>query len=127
MNTYISNIEQKTLENSFFREVLYTSQHIQLVVMALPPKGEIGVEVHPTTDQFFRIEAGTGTLVVNGESHQVKDGDAIVVPAGTQHNLINSSETEELKLYTLYAPPHHKDGILHKTREEAEADTTDHL
>lgn len=127
MKTYISNIEQKTLENSFFREVLYTSQHIQLVVMALPPKGEIGAEVHPTTDQFFRIEAGTGSLVVNGESHQVKDGNAIVVPAGTEHNVINTSETEELKLYTLYAPPHHKDGIVHKTREEAEADTCDHL
>ncbi|MBI2338425.1 cupin domain-containing protein [Candidatus Daviesbacteria bacterium] len=127
MTGFIGNIEEQTLENNYFRKVLYTGQHVQLVVMCLQPNEEIGLEVHEVTDQFLRIEKGIGKVVMDGKEQVIKDGDAIIVPAGTEHNVINTSSTDQLKLYTLYAPPHHKDGIVHKTKEEAEDDTTDHL
>lgn len=127
MTDFIGNIEEKTLKNSYFREVLYTGQHAQLVVMSLKPNEDIGEEVHAIVDQFLRIEKGTGTVVINGTEHSVKDGDAIVVPAGAKHNLINSSSDKELKLYTVYSPPHHKDKTVHKTKADALADKEDHL
>ncbi|MGB9847894.1 MAG: cupin domain-containing protein [Minisyncoccia bacterium] len=120
MKGYFVNIEKETLENNNFRKVLYTGKNSQLVLMSLKPKEEIGMEVHPDNDQFFRFEKGEGKVIIDGNEYQVKDGDAIVVPAGAQHNVINISETEELKLYTIYSPPHHKDGIVRVTKEEAE-------
>lgn len=127
MTNYLANIEKLTLDNTYFRQVLYTSQHAQLVVMCLQPNEEIGEETHTVTDQFFRIETGEGKVIVNGEEQPVKDDDAIIIPAGTKHNLVNTSAEKQLKLYTIYCPPHHKDGITHQTKQAAEADTTDHL
>lgn len=124
---FVENIEEHTLSNTHFRHVLYTGQHAQLVVMSLRPSEDIGVEVHTTTDQFFRIEKGVGKVVMNGEEHILKDGSALVIPAGTEHNIINTSSENPLKLYTIYSPPHHKDGIVHATKEDALADKTDHL
>lgn len=118
---YVGNIEETTLANTFFRQVLFTGEHSQLVVMCLKPQEEIGLEVHPNVDQFFRIEAGTGKVVLNGEEHSVKNADAILVPAGVEHNVVNTSTTEELKLYTIYSPPNHKDGTVHRTKAEASA------
>ena len=118
---YVGNIEEKTLTNAFFREVLFTGKFCQLVVMSLKPGEEIGMEVHPNVDQFFRFEKGEGKVVMNGEESLVKDGFSVVVPAGTQHNIINTSQTEELKLYTIYSPPNHPEGTIHKTKEEAMA------
>jgi len=115
------NIEKATLENNNFRKVLYTGKHNQLVLMSLRPKEEIGMEVHPDNDQFFRFEKGQGKCVIDGNEYEISDGVAIVVPAGAQHNIINTSDTEELKLYTIYSPAHHKDGIVRATKEEAEA------
>lgn len=127
MAGFVDNIEEKTLANSYFRQVLYTGQHVQLVLMTLKPQEEIGFEVHEITDQFLRIEAGEGKVIIDGEEHTIKDGTAIIVPAMSKHNVINTSETQELKLYTVYAPPHHKDGVVHQTKQEAEADREDHL
>ncbi len=127
MSGFVGNIEDITLSNDNFRKVVYTGQHAQLVLMSLLPNEEIGMEVHPTTDQFLRIEKGEGKVIMNGEEQSIKDGSAIVVPAGTEHNVINTSSTTELKLYTVYSPSHHRDGTIHKTKEEAEADTEDHL
>lgn len=127
MTGFVDNIEEKTLENSYFRQVLYTGAHAQLVVMSLKPNEEIGMEVHEITDQFLRVEKGEGKVIMGGEEHLLKDGSAIVVPAGTQHNIINASPTNFMKLYTIYSPPHHKDGTIHKTKQEAETDTADHL
>jgi len=127
MTGYVDNIEEKTQENSFFRKVLFTGQHMQLVLMAIKPNGEIGMEVHETTDQFLRIESGQGRVIINDEEHSIKDGTAIIVPAGARHNIVNTSSSEELKLYTVYAPPHHKDGTVHQTKEEADADEEDHI
>ena len=121
MTGFVGNIEEKTLENSFFRQVIYTSQHVQLVLMTLKPNEEIGVEVHEVTDQFFRIESGEGKVIMNGEESAVSDGSAVIVPAGTQHNIINTSQTDPLKLYTIYSPPNHPEGTIHKTKEEAMA------
>lgn len=115
------NIEESTLENKNFRKVLYTSQHNQLVLMSLKPKEEIGEEIHADTDQFFRFEGGNGKCIINETEYQIKDGDAIVIPAGAKHNVINTDAVKELKMYTIYSPPHHKDGIVHKTKEEAVA------
>lgn len=123
---YVDDIEAKTLANSFFREVLFTGKYAQLVVMSLLPSEEIGMEVHQTVDQFFRIEKGQGKVVMNGEEHEIKDGSAIIVPAGTEHNVINASSTEALKLYTIYSPPNHPDKKIHKTKAEAMADEEDH-
>ncbi len=127
MTGFVGNIEEKTRKNEFFRQVLFTSQHTQLVVMSIVPRGEIGTEVHAVTDQFLRIESGVGKLIMDGQEHEVRDGDAFVVPAGTEHNVINISDTQPLKLYTLYSPPHHVDGTIHKTKEDADSDTSDHL
>lgn len=119
---YQGNIEQLTLANENFRQVLYTAEHCQLVAMSLLPGEEIGSEVHADGDQFFRFEKGAGKVVVNETEYAVGDGDTVIVPAGAQHNVINISATEKLKLYTIYAPPHHQDGVVRATKAEAEAD-----
>ncbi len=121
MNGYIANIEKLSLENDNFRRVLYTGKHGQLVLMSLLPKEEIGEEIHDV-DQFLRVEKGTGSVILNGIPHDIADGIAIVVPAGTRHNILNSG-SDSMKLYTLYMPPHHHDGVVHKTKAEAGADT----
>lgn len=123
MNGYIANIEELSLENNNFRHVLYTAEHSQLVLMSLLGGEDIGEEVHDV-DQFLRIEKGSGTAILNGVSHELSDGSSIVVPAGTKHNIINS-DSGEMKLYSLYMPPHHRDGTVHKTKADAEADTAD--
>ena len=122
MIEYVGPIQKLTLENSYFRRVLFTGKHAQLVVMCLGPGEEIGDEVHPNVDQFFRIEQGEAKFVFD-ERHErpVRGGDAVVVPAGTYHNVINTSKTAPLMLYTLYSPPNHPDGTVHKTKAEAEA------
>ena len=120
MKGFKSNIEKDTLANNSFRKVLYTSKHSQLVLMSLKPNEEIGEETHPDNDQFFRIEAGHGKCIIDGNEYQIKDGDAIVVPAGAKHNIINVDDKAELKMYTIYSPAHHKDGILRATKKEAE-------
>ncbi len=121
MKGFFTNIEKDTLENKDYRKVLYTSKYSQLVLMSLKPKEEIGVEIHPDNDQFFRVEKGIGKCIIDGNEYGLSDGVAIVVPAGAQHNVINTSETDELKLYTIYSPAHHKDGIVRATKQEAEA------
>jgi len=121
MKGYSTNIEKDTLENENYRKVLYTSKHSQLVLMSLKPGEEIGMEVHSDNDQFFRIEKGQGKCIIDGNEYDLEDGVAIVVPAGSQHNVINVSDSEELKLYTIYSPAHHKDGIVRTTKAEAEA------
>lgn len=126
MKGYIANIEEKTLANDYFREVLYTDARVQLVVMSLKPSEDIGEEVHDL-DQFIRVEKGSGKAVLDGVEHPIADGSAIIVPKGTRHNIVNGSATEPMKLYTLYAPPDHKDGAVHKTKADAEADTSDHF
>jgi len=120
---YKGNIEQLTLANNNFRQVLYTSKHSQLVLMSLKPNEEIGMEVHPDNDQFFRFEKGQGKCIIDGNEYAITDGSAIVVPVGTQHNVINVSATEDLKLYTIYSPAHHQDGVARATKAEAEADS----
>ena len=125
MKGYFANIEEETLSNSDFRRVLYTGKHAQLVLMSLPAGSEIGMEVHDENDQFFRFESGTGLVVIDGNKYQVSDGSAIIVPAGAEHNVVNTSKTEDLKLYTIYSPPHHKDGIVRATKEQAEANEED--
>ncbi|MDR3547706.1 MAG: cupin domain-containing protein [Candidatus Pacebacteria bacterium] len=126
MKGYLTNIEEKTLANDYFREVLYTDERVQLVVMSLNPLEDIGEEVHQL-DQFIRVEKGTGKAVLDGVEHPIADGFAIVVPKGTRHNIVNESATEPMKLYTLYAPPDHKDGTIHKTKADAQADASDHF
>jgi len=123
MKGFNANIEKATLENENYRKVLYTSKHSQLVLMSLKPNEEIGMEVHPDNDQFFRFEKGQGKCVIDGNEYEVRDGSAVVVPAGARHNVINISDTEELKLYTIYSPAHHKDGVVRTTKAEAEADS----
>lgn len=120
MSGFVINIEQKTLKNENFREVLFTAPHSQLVVMTLQPGEEIGLETHDDVDQFIRVEAGTGKAILNGKEKALADGTAVVIPAGTEHNVVNSSQTEALKLYTIYSPPEHPDGTIHKTKAEAE-------
>ena len=124
MKGYYGNIEELTVANDNFRQVLYTAKHCQLVLMALPVGGEIGAEIHDENDQFFRFEAGEGKVVIDDNEYLVKDGDAIIVPAGANHNVINTGD-EPLKLYTIYSPAHHKDGIVRATREEADANEED--
>lgn len=122
---YAGSIEDETLENTYFRRVLFTGRHVQLVVMCLAPGEDIGDEVHPNVDQFFRIEQGEATFVFNQkEEHLARDGDAIVIPAGTFHNVINTSQTVPLKVYTLYSPPNHADGTVHTTKADAIASET---
>lgn len=115
---YVGNIEEKTLGNEYFREVIFTAPHSQLVVMVLQPGEEIGMETHPEHDQFFRFESGRGEVVLNGEKTSVGNGFAVVIPAGTEHNVINTG-SEVMKLYTIYSPAEHKDGTVHKTKAEA--------
>ncbi len=113
------NIEKLTLENTDFRRVLYTAEHSQLVLMSLKPGEEIGAEVHEDNDQFFRFEKGEGKVVIDNTTYDVADGDVVIVPRGAEHNVTNVSKTEDLKLYTLYSPPHHADGVIRATRDEA--------
>jgi mannose-6-phosphate isomerase-like protein (cupin superfamily) len=123
MKGYIGNIEQDSFANENFRKVLYTDENLQLVVMSLKPLEDIGEEVHQL-DQFIHCEAGEGKAVLDGVEHAIGDGFAIVVPAGTKHNIVNTSKDKAMKLYTLYAPPNHKDGTIHKTKADAEAAET---
>lgn len=116
---YHSNIEALTINNTDFRRVLYTAEHMQLVLMSLLPGEEIGMEVHPDNDQFFRFEKGTGKVIINGNEYEVEDGDTIIIPCGSEHNVINTSELESLKMYTIYSPAHHKDGTVHPTKADA--------
>ena len=125
MKGFNANIEKETLENTNFRKVLYTARHCQLVLMSLKPKEEIGMEVHSDNDQFFRFEKGEGKCIIDGNEYLVSDGSAIIVPAGTEHNVINTSSTDDLKMYTIYSPAHHKDGIIRATKEEAEKKEND--
>ncbi|MGZ5254460.1 MAG: cupin domain-containing protein [Flavitalea sp.] len=120
MKGFKSDIEKDTLENNNFRKVLYTGKHLQLVLMNLKAGEEIGEETHKSTDQFFRFEGGSGKCIIDGTEYLVKNGDAIVVPAGAKHNIINIDSQSELKMYTIYAPPNHKNGTIRSTKEEAE-------
>jgi mannose-6-phosphate isomerase-like protein (cupin superfamily) len=118
---YFGDIENQTLKNNFFRHVIFTGKHAQLVLMCLQPNEEIGDEVHPHVDQFFRIEEGEAKFVLNEkEIHIAKNGDAVIVPAGTYHNIINNSKTNKLKVYTIYSPPNHPDKTIHKTKADAD-------
>lgn len=119
---YHAHIEKLTLANNNFRQVLYTAPHSQLVLMSLLPNEEIGMEVHADVDQFFRFEKGIGKVILEGEETIIGDGDVVVVPAGTNHNVINTSATEPLKLYTIYSPANHPDGTVHPTKADAQAD-----
>jgi mannose-6-phosphate isomerase-like protein (cupin superfamily) len=116
---YKANIEELTKKNTYFRQVLFTGPHTQLVLMSLKPGEEIGMEVHASVDQFFRFEQGQGKVTIAGVEFDVKDGDVAIVPAGNMHNVVNTG-TNDLKLYTLYSPPNHADGTIHKTKAEAE-------
>lgn len=118
---YSSNIEKLTLENKSFRKVLYTGEHMQLVLMSLRPNEDIGTEIHTENDQFFRVEAGKGKCIINGNEYTLEDGVVIIVPSGAEHNVINTSDSEDLKLYTIYSPAHHKDSIERITKEDAVA------
>ena len=112
MKGFHSHIEQDALANKNFRQVLYTGKHSQLVLMSLRPNEEIGLEVHSDPDQFFRVEAGPGKCIIDDNAYELQDGMAIVVPEGAKHNIINTSDTEDLKLYTIYSPAHHRDGVV---------------
>ncbi len=120
MKGYSANIERATLANDNFRQVLYSGHHLQLVLMTLKVGEEIGEEIHSENDQFFRFESGNGKCIIDGTEYKVSDGDVIVVPSGARHNIINTDKTAALKMYTIYAPPHHKDGIVRATKKEAE-------
>ena len=121
MKGFHKNIEKETLKNKNFRKVLYTGKHSQLVLMSLRPKEEIGMEVHEDNDQFFRVEKGSGMCSIDGNECRITDGFAVVVPAGAKHNVTNTSATEDLKLYSIYSPAHHKDGIVRATKADATA------
>jgi len=121
MKGFNANIEEETRENEYFRKVLYTAEHSQLVLMSLEPNEEIGMETHKGNDQFFRFEKGEGKVLIDGHEYKVTDGSAIIIPAGAEHNVINVSDSERLKMYTIYSPAHHADGTVHKTKAEAMA------
>jgi mannose-6-phosphate isomerase-like protein (cupin superfamily) len=125
MKGFNSNIEKDAVENTNYRKVLYTSKHLQLVLMSLLPNEEIGMEVHNENDQFIRFEKGVGKCIIDGNEYEVSDGFAIIVPSGAQHNVINTSDTEDLKLYTIYGPPHHLDQLIEITKTEADATEED--
>jgi mannose-6-phosphate isomerase-like protein (cupin superfamily) len=127
MTGFYANIETETLDNTNFRKVLFTGAHSQLVLMSLLPNEEIGMEVHANVDQFFRFEVGEGKAFLNDEEITFKANDVVIVPAGTNHNIINTSSTEPLKLYTIYSPANHPDGTVHATKAEAMADENDHV
>ncbi|MFA4975266.1 MAG: cupin domain-containing protein [Candidatus Paceibacterota bacterium] len=120
MKGFNTNIEKEAIENTNFRKVLYTGKHSQLVLMSLKPNEDIGMEIHSDNDQFFRFEKGQGQCIIDGNSYELADGSVIVVPAGAEHNIINTSSTDDLKLYTIYSPAHHKDQIIKATKIEAE-------
>lgn len=120
MKGYHTDIEEQTLSNTNFRKVLFTGKHTQLVVMSLKPGEEIGLEVHNNLDQFFRIEKGKAKIIIDKEEFEAEDNDVIIVEGGSEHNIINISETDVLKLYTLYSPPNHPKGTIHKTKSEAD-------
>ena len=119
MKGYVVQIEQQTRRNTDFRRVLYTGKHSQLVLMSLKPGEEIGMETHEGVDQFFRFEGGEGKVFIDGVEHRVKDGNGVIVPAGAKHNVINTSKRATLKLYTIYSPPEHKDGVVRHTKKDA--------
>jgi len=119
MAGYKSSLEKDALANPFFRHVVFTAPHSQLVLMSLKPLEEIGMETHTENDQFLRFEEGEGKVIISGEEFTVGPGDAVIVPSGNMHNVINTSSDKELKLYTVYSPAHHPDGTVHKTKEEA--------
>jgi mannose-6-phosphate isomerase-like protein (cupin superfamily) len=122
MNGYVSNIEKDTLSNEDYRRVLFTARHTQLVLMTLRPGEEIGRETHEEHDQFIRVESGAGVVVLGDEEHPLEDGTAVVIPAGVEHNVINTSRDERLRLYTLYSPPEHPDGTVHRTKRDEPAE-----
>jgi mannose-6-phosphate isomerase-like protein (cupin superfamily) len=121
MSGYVTNIERETIRNGDFRRVLYSGPNIQLVLMTLQPREDIGLEVHRDHDQFIRVETGTGVAVLDGEESALSDGTAVVIPAGVEHNVINTSPDKPLRLYTLYSPPEHAQGTVHRTKRDAEA------
>ena len=121
MKGYVTAIEKETEKNADFRRVLYTGKYSQLVLMSLKPGEEIGEETHGDVDQFFRFERGEGKVTIDGVEHSVKDGDAVIAPAGARHNVVNTSNRANLKLYTIYSPPEHQDGVVHHTKKEAMA------
>src|SRR5208282_315758 len=121
MKGYVTQIERETRKNADFRRVLYTGKHSQLVLMSLKPLEEIGTETHEDRDQFFRFERGVGKVVIDSVEHRVKDGNGVIVPAGARHNVINTSKRVTLRLYTIYSPPEHKDGVVRHTKQEAMA------
>ena len=123
---FVTNIEKDTVANKNFRKVLYTGKNSQLVLMSLKPGEEIGSEIHKNTDQFFRVDSGSGKVLINDVATKIKNGFAIVIPQGAKHNVINTGK-EDLKLYSIYSPPHHKDQVIHRTKEDAEKDKEDHF
>lgn len=125
MHWFHANIEHDTLANDNFRKVLYTGKHMQLVLMTLQPGEDIGLETHHDNDQFFRFESGEGKCIIDGNEYPVQDGSAIIIPAWAVHNIMNTSETDSLKMYTIYSPAHHKDGIIRATKAEAQTDSPD--
>lgn len=126
MDHFLTNIEEAAVKNDNFRKVLFTAHNSQLVLMSLKPGEDIGAETHDL-DQFIRVEGGRGTAQLNGKDYPIQDGSALVIPAGTRHNIINSGKDGPLQLYTIYSPPEHKDGVVHRTKQEAQADTQDHF
>jgi mannose-6-phosphate isomerase-like protein (cupin superfamily) len=126
MKGYVTILERETKQNADFRRVLYTGKHSQLVLMSLKPGEEIGEETHEGVDQFFRFESGEGKVIIDGVEHRVKDGSGVIVPAGAKHNVINTSKRANLRLYTLYSPPEHRDGVVRHTKQEAMA-TEEHF
>lgn len=125
MKGFKKNIEAAAVDNNNFRKVLYTSKHSQLVLMSLKPKEEIGEEIHAHNDQFFRIESGNGSCIIDGNKYELNAGDAIVIPAGAKHNVINTNDAVPLKMYTIYSPAHHKDGITRSTKKDAETNAAE--
>lgn len=125
MKWYYADIEQDTLSNNSFRKVLYTGKHMQLVLMSLKPWEEIWEEIHEENDQFFRWESGEGLCIIDENKYKISDGFVVVIPAWAKHNIINTSDNQDLKMYTIYAPPHHQDGIIRDTKQEAEDNEAD--
>jgi mannose-6-phosphate isomerase-like protein (cupin superfamily) len=121
MKGFVTHLERETMKNTDFRHVLYTGKNSQLVLMSLKPGEEIGEEVHEDHDQFFRFESGEGKVIIDGAEHQIKDGTGVIVPAGARHNVINTSKRANLRLYTIYSPPEHQDGVVRHTKKEAMA------
>ncbi|HLN45380.1 MAG TPA: cupin domain-containing protein [Candidatus Sulfotelmatobacter sp.] len=119
MKGYVTSLEEATRKNDDFRRVLYTGKYSQLVLMSIRAMEQIGEETHDDVDQFFRFEEGQGKVIIDGKEHSIKDGDGVIIPAGAKHNVLNTSKTESLKLYTIYSPPEHQDGVVRHTKKEA--------